>query len=109
MKNLKVEVIISGTDNNAKPYLQQYANPTNRKKPLKVFKMRFGKTDENGVTGDVGILIVVNMLTVGFDAPIEQINMNKVAVMHNLLQTITRVNRPGDPAKETGLWWIMWV
>lgn len=103
VKNIKAEVIISSTDNNDKPYLKQYANPTKQKKIIESFKLGFdGKTDD-GVTGEVGIIIVVNMLTVGFDAPIEQVMyLDKIAVMHNLLQTITRVNRPGSPAKANG-------
>jgi len=103
LKNLKVEVIISSTDNNEKPYLKQYANPTKQKKIIESFKMGFDGKADDGNKGDVGIIIVVNMLTVGFDAPIEQVMyLDKIAVMHNLLQTITRVNRPDTPAKANG-------
>ncbi len=103
LKNLKAEVIISSTDNNEKPYLKQYANPSKQKKIIESFKMSFDSKADDGTTGEVGIIIVVNMLTVGFDAPIEQVMyLDKVAVMHNLLQTITRVNRPDSPAKANG-------
>jgi type I restriction enzyme, R subunit len=102
LKNLKAEVIISAT-NNDRPYLQPYANPTTQKKTIESFKMSFDGKADDGTTGEVGIIIVVNMLTVGFDAPIEQVMyLDKIAVMHNLLQTITRVNRPGSPAKSNG-------
>lgn len=95
LKNLKAEVIISSTDNNEKPYLKKYANPSKQKKIIESFKMNFDGKADDGTTGAVGIIIVVNMLTVGFDTPIEQVMyLDKVAVMHNLLQTITRVNRP---------------
>ena len=103
IKNLKVEVIISSTDNNDKPYLKQYANPSKQKKIIESFKLAFDGKADDGVTGEVGIIIVVDMLTVGFDAPIEQVMyLDKIAVMHNLLQTITRVNRPGAPEKANG-------
>lgn len=103
LKNLKVEVIISSTDNNEKPYLKQYAKPARQKRAIESFKMSFDDKSDEGTTGEVGIIIVVNMLTVGFDAPIEQVMyLDKIAVMHNLLQTITRVNRPGSPAKANG-------
>ena len=103
LKNLKAEVIISSTDNNEKPYLKKYANPSKQKKIIESFKMNFDGKADDGTTGAVGIIIVVNMLTVGFDAPIEQVMyLDKVAVMHNLLQTITRVNRPDSPAKANG-------
>jgi len=103
LKKLKAEVIISSTDNNEKPYLKQYANPFKQKKFIESFKMSFDGKADDGTTGEVGIIIVVNMLTVGFDAPIEQaMYLDKIAVMHNLLQTITRVNRPDSPAKANG-------
>ena len=103
LKTIKAEVIISSTDNNDKPYLKQYAKPAKQKKIIESFKMGFDGKADDGTTGEVGIIIVVNMLTVGFDAPIEQVMyLDKVAVMHNLLQTITRVNRPGSPAKGKG-------
>ena len=55
------------------------------------------------MTGDIGILIVNNMLLTGFDAPIEQVMyLDKVIVAHNLLQAIARVNRVGGEAKDKG-------
>ena len=64
--------------------------------------MDFGSQGE-GVTGDMGILIVNNMLITGFDAPVEQVMyLDKVIIAHNLLQAIARVNRVGGEAKDKG-------
>ena len=53
--------------------------------------------------GDLGILIVNNMLLTGFDAPVEQVMyLDKVVVAHNLLQAIARVNRVGGESKDKG-------
>jgi type I restriction enzyme R subunit len=50
--------------------------------------------DENSISGNVGILVVQNMLITGFDAPVEQVMyLDNVIKGHNLLQAIARVNR----------------
>lgn len=50
------------------------------------------------------ILIVVDMLLVGYDVPICQVMyLDKGLREHNLLQAIARVNRPYDEAKTYGL------
>lgn len=50
------------------------------------------------------ILIVVDMLLVGYDVPICQVlYLDKGLREHNLLQAIARVNRPYDEAKTYGL------
>jgi type I restriction enzyme R subunit len=64
--------------------------------------LAFGGEDE-GVTGDVGILIVRDMLITGFDAPVEQVMyLDKVIFAHNLLQAIARVNRVSGESKDKG-------
>jgi type I restriction enzyme R subunit len=64
--------------------------------------MAFGGKEES-VTGDMGILIVMNMLITGFDAPVEQVMyLDKVIVAHNLLQAIARVNRVAGEFKDKG-------
>src|SRR5215203_6079911 len=69
---------------------------------VKRFKLAFGAED-GGVNGDLGILIVNNMLLTGFDAPIEQVMyLDRVVVAHNLLQAIARVNRVAGEGKEKG-------
>ncbi|MFZ1077984.1 MAG: type I restriction endonuclease subunit R [Nitrosotalea sp.] len=50
------------------------------------------------------ILIVVDMLLVGYDVPIAQVlYLDQGLKEHNLLQAIARVNRPYDEAKTYGL------
>jgi type I restriction enzyme R subunit len=45
--------------------------------------------------GKVDILFVYNMLLTGFDAPVlKKLYLTRVIKSHNLLQTLTRVNRP---------------
>lgn len=93
LKKLKTEVIISHKHNDL-PHLSKYTDETKHDKAIASFKLPFDKTDDSGNTGDVGILIVANMLLVGFDAPLEQVMyLDQVIRMHNLLQAIARVNR----------------
>lgn len=45
--------------------------------------------------GDIDILVVYNMLLTGFDAKrLKKLYLTRVVKEHNLLQTLTRVNRP---------------
>ena len=45
--------------------------------------------------GKIDLLVVQNMLLTGFDAPrLKKIYLGRVIKAHNLLQTLTRVNRP---------------
>lgn len=104
LRSLETAVIISG-NNNDEVAIKAYTNGDYQKKSIKRFKLPFGKTDEEdkGVNGNVGIIIVNNMLLTGFDAPIEQVlYLDRVIVAHNLLQTIARVNRVGPEGKDKG-------
>ena len=50
------------------------------------------------------LLIVVDMLLVGYDVPIAQVlYLDKILTEHTLLQAIARVNRPYDAGKKFGL------
>jgi type I restriction enzyme R subunit len=101
LEKLKTDVIISGSHND-KLELKAHADPAKHKTSIKSFKLPFGKEDE-GVAGDMGILIVNNMLLTGFNAPIEQVMyLDKVVVAHGLLQAIARVNRVSGSAKDKG-------
>lgn len=101
LRKLQTDVIISGSIND-KPHLKAYTNKSKHEASIKSFKMAFGGEDDN-ITGDMGILIVNNMLLTGFDAPVEQVMyLDKVIVAHNLLQAIARVNRVSDATKEKG-------
>ena len=104
LKLLETAVVISGSHNDELE-IKAYTNGEYHKKSIKRFKLPFGKSDEEdkSLIGNVGIVIVNNMLLTGFDAPIEQvIYLDRVIVAHNLLQTIARVNRVGPEGKDKG-------
>ncbi len=104
LQTLETAVVISGSHNDELE-VKAYTNSDYHKKSIKRFKLPFGKTDEEDKTinGNVGVVIVNNMLLTGFDAPIEQVMyLDRVIVAHNLLQTIARVNRVGPEGKDKG-------
>lgn len=101
LRQLRSDVVISGSHNDL-PHIKQYSDRSKHETTIKSFKLPFDGKDE-GVTGEVGIVIVNNMLLTGFDAPLEQVlYLDKVIIAHNLLQAIARVNRVSGPAKEKG-------
>jgi len=101
LKKLKTDVVISG-NNNDEMHLKPYTNESKHKTTIKSFKLPFDSEDE-GVKGEIGIVIVNNMLLTGFDAPVEQVMyLDKVIQAHSLLQAIARVNRVGGVDKEKG-------
>jgi type I restriction enzyme, R subunit len=101
LRKLKTDVIISGSHND-ELHLKPYTDSSKHKTSIKSFKLPFGAEDE-GVSGDLGIVIVNNMLLTGFDAPVEQVMyLDKIIIAHSLLQAIARVNRVSGPAKDKG-------
>ena len=83
-------------------FLKRLSDEFDRKRAQRVSRLAFGSED-GGVNGDMGILVVNNMLITGFDAPLEQVMyLDKVITDHNLLQAIARVNRVGGDAKDKG-------
>jgi len=101
LRRLKSDVIISGRHNDT-PDLKEHSDESHHSKSIKSFKLAFGAVDGES-TGDMGILIVNNMLLTGFDAPVEQVMyLDRVVVAHNLLQAIARVNRVGGEGKDAG-------
>jgi len=101
LKRLRVETVISGGHNDL-PHIKERSDKSKHERIIKSFKLPFDAED-GGIKGDVGIVVVMNMLITGFDAPIEQVMyLDRVIVAHNLLQAIARVNRVGDAAKEKG-------
>ncbi len=104
LKSLETAVVISGSHNDA-VHIKAFTNGDYHKKSIKRFKLPFDKIDEEDteLNGNVGIIVVNNMLLTGFDAPIEQVMyLDRVIVEHNLLQTIARVNRIGPEGKNKG-------
>jgi type I restriction enzyme, R subunit len=101
LKRLKSDVIISGSHND-ELHLKPYTDGATHKTTIKSFKLPFD-SEEEGVNGDVGIVIVNNMLLTGFNAPVEQVMyLDKIIVAHGLLQAIARVNRVAGASKEKG-------
>lgn len=101
LKRLKTDVVISGGHNDL-PHLKEYSNPTRHETTIKSFKLPFDAEDQ-GVTGEVGVVVVNNMLLTGFDAPVEQVMyLDRVIRAHNLLQAIARVNRVSGVDKDKG-------
>jgi len=101
LEKLKAEVVLSSGHNDP-PHIKQYGDSSKNKEKIASFKIPFDK-EKDGVKGDVGILIVCEMLLTGFDAPIEQVMyLDKVIVAHNLLQAIARVNRVDNDDKDVG-------
>lgn len=50
--------------------------------------------------GNIDILFVYNMLLTGFDAPrLKKLYLGRIVRKHNLLQTLTRVNRPHNKSR----------
>jgi len=104
LHTLETAVVISGSHNDELE-IKAYSNSDYHKKSIKRFKLPFATTDEEdkNLNGNVGIIVVNNMLLTGFDAPIEQVMyLDRVVVAHNLLQTIARVNRVGPEGKDKG-------
>jgi type I restriction enzyme, R subunit len=101
LKRLKTDVVISGSHND-EMHLKPYTDGAKHETTIKSFKLSFG-SEEEGVKGDTGIVIVNNMLLTGFDAPVEQVMyLDKIITDHGLLQAIARVNRVSGPAKDRG-------
>jgi type I restriction enzyme R subunit len=101
LKKLKTDVVVSGSHND-ELHLKAFTDPARHKTVIQSFKLPFD-VEEEGVKGDIGIVIVNNMLLTGFDAPVEQVMyLDKVVVEHGLLQAIARVNRVAGSAKEKG-------
>ena len=93
LEKIKVEVVISGLPDDDPEY-QPYTDERKHDRIIQSFKLPFDRTGEDGISGDVCILVVQSMLITGFDAPVEQVMyLDNVIKGHNLLQAIARVNR----------------
>jgi len=93
LKRLEVATVISSAANDPPEY-RPYTDPKEHERIIKSFKLPFNHTDDSGIEGNVGIIVVNNMLITGFDAPLEQVMyLDNIIKEHNLLQAIARVNR----------------
>ncbi|MBN1454585.1 MAG: type I restriction endonuclease subunit R [Anaerolineales bacterium] len=105
LRTLETAVVISGMHND-RPHMRQFTNENYHETSIRRFKLPFDAEEREGETtidGRVGIIVVMNMLITGFDAPIEQVMyLDRVIMDHNLLQAIARVNRVSGEHKEKG-------
>ena len=101
LRRMQTDVIISERHNDL-PHLKAHSDKATHEASIKSCKLAYGAEEED-LTGDMGILIVNNMLLTGFDAPVEQVMyLDKVVIAHNLLQAIARVNRVSGEEKDKG-------
>mgnify|MGYP001001736914 FL=1 len=95
LKRIETDVIVSGSLNDEECY-RAFTNPQKHEVQIARFKRPL-VTDDSEKQDGLAILIVVDMLITGFDAPVEQVMyLDKRLVEHNLLQAIARVNRPAS-------------
>jgi type I restriction enzyme, R subunit len=103
LRRLRVAVVVSGVTHNDRPHIKALGSPAQHRRDIEDFKRPFDAPGEGGLDGNVGVLVVNNMLLTGFDAPIEQVlYLDRVITAHNLLQAIARVNRAGPMGKDRG-------
>src|SRR5207237_5801636 len=63
------------------------------------FKRQFS-SEKTDMSDPLSVLVVMNMLLTGFDAPVEQVlYLDRKIVAHDLLQAIARVNRTSGQKK----------
>ncbi len=107
IQRLKVATVISGAQNDP-PSWKQWTRQSRQDAHVADFKkpfggLRTGTFDLQKGEGTTALLVVVNMLLTGFDAPIEQaLYVDRPMQGYELLQAIARVNRT-YPQKEAGL------
>ncbi len=83
------------------PLYGEYTDKQGKKLTASLILHNIGDTDdrkeevENFKTGKIDLLFVYNMLLTGFDsARLKKLYLARLVKDHNLLQTLTRVNRP---------------
>lgn len=106
LRKLEVAVVISG-ENGDSNSIKPYTSTAYHDAVIKSFKTPFDESEtgrhKSIDNGNVGIIVVNNMLLTGFDAPIEQVlYIDRVIVGHNLLQAMSRVNRVATDDKNVG-------
>ena len=92
LRAMEIAAVFSGNHNDPESWWE-WADKDKQEDRIKRFKRKFAaeKTDK---TDPLSILVVMNMLLTGFDAPVEQVlYLDRKIVAHDLLQAIARVNR----------------
>jgi type I restriction enzyme R subunit len=92
LRALEIAVVFSGDHNDPESWWN-WADKDEQEERIKRFKRKLS-TEKTDKTDPLSILVVNNMLLVGFDAPVEQVlYLDRKIVSHDLLQAIARVNR----------------
>lgn len=92
LRALETAAVFSGNHNDPASWWD-WADKGRQEEFIKRFKRKFdpAKTEK---TDPLSILVVMNMLLTGFDAPVEQVlYLDRKIVAHDLLQAVARVNR----------------
>jgi len=98
LRALELAAVFSGDHNDPESWWQ-WANKANQDEFIQRFKRKFDLT-KSDKSDPLSILVVMNMLLTGFDAPVEQVlYLDRKIVAHDLLQAIARVNRTCGPKK----------
>ncbi|OGH59590.1 MAG: restriction endonuclease subunit R [Candidatus Lindowbacteria bacterium RIFCSPLOWO2_12_FULL_62_27] len=98
LRAMEIAAVFSGNHNDPESWWE-WSDKDKQEDVIKRFKRKFGaaKTDK---TDPLSILVVMNMLLTGFDAPVEQVlYLDRKVVAHDLLQAIARVNRTSGQKK----------
>jgi len=93
LKKIRTAVIIRKSIGDPPAY-KPYTDEAEHQKNIESFKMPFEKNTENN-DGNTAIIITTDLLLSGFNAPISQvIYLDHILKDHQLIQAISRVNRP---------------
>lgn len=98
LRALEMAGAFSGNHNDPEAWWE-WADKDKQGTSIKRFKRRFS-TEKTDKTDPLSILVVMNMLLTGFDAPVEQVlYLDRKIVAHDLLQAVARVNRTNGGKK----------
>lgn len=98
LKALEVAVIMSGDHNDPESW-RDWTDKDKQKDYTARFKRKLA-AEKTNKSDPLSIIVVMNMLITGFDAPVEQVMyLDRKIVAHDLLQAIARVNRTSGGKK----------
>jgi type I restriction enzyme, R subunit len=98
LRVMETAAVFSGNHNDPESWWD-WADKARQEEYIKRFKRKFASA-KSDKTDPLSILVVMNMLLTGFDAPVEQVlYLDRKIVAHDLLQAIARVNRTSGAKK----------
>jgi type I restriction enzyme R subunit len=98
LRAMEIGAAFSGNHNDPESWWE-WADKAKQDELIQRFKRKLDltKTDK---TDPLSMLVVMNMLLTGFDAPVEQVlYLDRKVVAHDLLQAVARVNRTSGKKK----------